>query len=92
MLYFVVLLCIVLRLECRVPSRARASDRQTKSQQEALQKLKDKSMHTQAHMQSGRGGGSRRYDSHSNGNTSSSIPVPNRKVVNYANQQDFQQI
>ena len=66
-------------------NKIRASDKQTKSQQEALQRLKNKSLVGRSTSQNGvskrygGGNGSGNYDSHHN----------QRKVVNYANKNDF---
>jgi len=68
------------------PSKTRASDRQTKSQQEALQKLKDKSMLSIG----GTSMPSRNNNRYGKHDKHQQQPVPNRKVVNYANQNDFE--
>ena len=65
-----------------MPSKGKASNRQTKSQQEAFQKLKEKSVQLAG---SGTGvRGNQRYGKQDKSQQ------PNRKVVNYANQNDFQ--
>lgn len=84
-LYFI---CVELICDFRAPSKVRASDRQTKSQQEALQRLKDKQSMHQIGGGAGKGASSR-YD---NNNKHLQSPAPTRKVVNYARQQDFPHI